>query len=134
MINPTLVSFLSWRGFRASVLLFVLWLAASSASAAPCSQTNSQRDAWVTQRVDALIRAARALYENDKAQKAYERVVGDISATMKRCRIAEDSSFVARYPEFVEYVKALSISQLSDHELGFIVPDKVYFAETSKYV
>ena len=81
-----------------------------------------------------MIRAARALYENDKAQRAYERVVDDISATMKRCRMSEDSAFVNRYPEFVEYVKALSISQLSDHELGFIVPDKVYFAETSKYV
>jgi hypothetical protein len=122
------------RGFRAGVLLFAFWLAAASVSAAPCSQTNSQKDAWVTQRVDALIRAARALYENDKAQRAYERVVDDISATLKRCRMAEDSAFVARYPEFVEYVQALSISQLSDHELGFIVPDKVYFAETSKYV
>ena len=71
------------RGFRAGLLLFAFWLAASSVSAAPCSQTNSQRDAWVTQRVDTLIRAARALYENDKAQKAYERVVDDISATMK---------------------------------------------------
>jgi hypothetical protein len=122
------------RGFRAGLLLFAFWLAANSVSAAPCSQTSSQRDVWVTQKVDALIRAARALYENDKAQKAYERVVEDISATMKRCRMAEESAFVARYPEFVEYVKALSISQLSDHELGFIVPDKVYFAETSKYV
>src|SRR6266852_1363772 len=128
------VSFAGRQGFRAGVLLFSFWLTALSASAAPCSQTNSQRDAWVTQRVDALIRAARALYENDKAQRAYERLVDDIADTMKRCRMPEDSAFVARYPEFVEYVKALSISQLSDHWLGFIVPDKVYFAETSKYV
>jgi hypothetical protein len=127
------VSFAGRRGFRAGVLFFTFWLAANSVAAAPCSQTNSQRDAWVTQSVNALIRAARALYENDKAQKAYERVVDDISATMKRCRMAEDGAFVARYPEFVEYVKALSISQLSDHELGFIVPDKVYFAETREY-
>jgi hypothetical protein len=122
------------RGFRASVLLFSFWLAASSLSAAPCSQTNSQRDAWVTQTVDALIRAARAVYENDKARRAYERVVDDIAATMRQCRMEEDSAFVARYPEFVEYVKALSLSRLSDHELGFIVPDKVYFAETREYV
>ncbi len=128
------VLFAGRRGLRAGLLLFAFWLVANSASASPCSQTNSQQDAWVTQRVDTLIRAARALYENDKAQKSYERVVDDISATMKRCRMAEDSAFVARYPEFVEYAKALSISQLSDHELGFIVPDKVYFAETSKYV
>ena len=126
--------FLNQRGFRAGALLFAFWLAAASVSATPCSQTSSQRDAWVTQSVDVLIRAARTLYENDKAQKVYERVVDDISATMKRCRMAEDSAFVARYPEFVEYVQALAISQLDDHELGFIVPDKVYFAETSKYV
>jgi len=127
------VFFAGRRGFRAGVLLFAIWLAASSVSAAPCSQTNPQRDAWVTQRVDVLIRAARASYENDKAQKAYERVVDDLSATMKRCRMTEDSAFVARYPEFVEYMKALAISQLDDHELGFIVPDKVYFAETRTY-
>src|SRR5438876_5744683 len=86
------VLFAGRRGFRAGVLLFAFWLAASSASATPCNQTNSQKDAWVTQRVDALIRAAGALYENDKAQSAYERVVDDISATMNRCRMAEDSA------------------------------------------
>src|SRR5258705_7395191 len=125
------VLFAGRRGFRAGALLFAFWLATISVAAVPCSQTNSQKDAWVTQRVDVLIRAARALYENDKAQKAYERVVDEISATMKRCRMTEDSSFVSRYPEFVEYLQLLSISQLSDHELGFIVPEKVYFAETS---
>src|SRR5882762_9512188 len=93
--------FAGQQSFRAGLLLFAFWLAASSVSAAPCSQTNSQRDVWVTQRVDALIRAARALYENDKAQRAYERVVNDIDATMQRCRMTEDSAFVARYPEFV---------------------------------
>jgi hypothetical protein len=127
------VLFKGRRGFRAGVLLCAFWLAASSVLALPCSQTNSQRDTWVTQRVDVLIRSARALYENDKAQKPYERVVADISGTMKRCRMAEDSAFAARYPEFVGYVQALSISQQSDHELGFIVPDKVYFAETRTY-
>jgi hypothetical protein len=131
MNNPVLL--VGQRGFRAGLLLFAFWLATSSLSAAPCSQTDTQRDAWVTQRVDILIRAARALYENDKAQKAYERVVDDISATMKRCRMAENTAFVARYPEFVEYVQALAISRLGDHELGFIVPDKVYFAETRAY-
>ena len=127
------VLFAGRRGFRAGVVLFAFWLAASSASATPCNRTNSQKDAWVTQRVDALIRAAGALYENDKAQSAYERVVDGISATMNRCRMAEDSAFVARYPEFVAYVQALAISQMDDHELGFIVPDKVYFAETRTY-
>ena len=126
--------FAGQRGFRASVLLFSFWLAVSSLSAAPCSRTNSQQDAWVLARINALVRVARAAYENDKAQRAYGRVLDDISATMRQCRMAEDSAFVTRYPEFVEYVKTLSLSRLSDHELGFIVPDKVYFAETREYV
>jgi hypothetical protein len=127
------VSFAGQRGFRAGVLLLSFWLVMSSVSAAPCSRTISQQDAWVLARVNALVRMARAAYENDGAERPYERVVDDIAATIKRCRMAEDSAFVARYPEFVENVKALSLSQLSDHELGFIVPDKVYFAETGKY-
>src|SRR5712692_3490675 len=126
--------FAGQRGFRASVLLFSFWLAVSSLSAAPCSRTNSQQDAWVLARINALVRVARAAYENDKAQRAYGRVLDDIAATMRQCRMTEDSAFVARYPEFVEYMKTLSLSQLSDHELGFIVPDKVYFAETRTYV
>src|ERR1700674_2778980 len=62
MMNYSVLS-LNRRGFRACLLLFAFGLASSSLSAAPCSQTNSQQDAWVTQRVDALIRTARALYE-----------------------------------------------------------------------
>lgn len=105
----------------------------SSLSAAPCSRIRSQRDAWVNARINALVRSARAAYENDRAQPAYERVVDDIAATIKQCHLSEDSAFVNRYPEFVEYVKLLSLSLLDDHELGFIVADKVYFAETSRY-
>ncbi|HVS20468.1 MAG TPA: hypothetical protein VHD88_01405, partial [Pyrinomonadaceae bacterium] len=57
------VLFAGQRGFRVGVIIFSLWLVASSVSAAPCGQTNSQRDLWVTQNVNVLIRAARALYE-----------------------------------------------------------------------
>src|SRR5713226_365579 len=127
------VLYASQRGFRAGLLLFAFCVAVSSVSAAPCSRTGSQQDAWVLARVNALVRAARAVYENDKAQRAYERVLDDIAATMRQCRMTEDSAFVTRYPEFVEYVNILSLSLLSDHELGFIVADRVYFAETSRY-
>src|SRR6266852_7459509 len=54
------VLFARRQGFRAGALLFAFCLTASSASAAPCSQTTSQRESWVRQKVDALIRAALA--------------------------------------------------------------------------
>jgi hypothetical protein len=127
------VSYPSQRGFRTGVFLFSFWLAAANLSAAPCSRTNSQQDAWVTQRVNALVRAAHTAYVSDRAQLVYERVVDEIAATMRQCRMSEDGAFVNRYPEFVEYVKILALSHLSDHELGFVVADKVYFAETSHY-
>ncbi len=122
------------RGFRVGVFFFSLWLAGSSLSAAPCSHTDAQRDAWVLEKINGLVRTARAAYENDRAQRAYERLVDGIAAMLKQCRMTDDSAFVTRYPEFVEYVKLLALANLDDHELGFIVPDKVYFAETREYV
>ena len=121
------------QGLRASAILFWFCLSVPHLSAAPCSRTISQQEAWVAQRVNALVRAARATYENERAQPVYERVLDEISGTMKQCRMSEDDAFVNRYPEFVEYVKILSPSLLSDHELGFVVADRVYFAETSHY-
>src|SRR5205085_9980585 len=84
--------------------------------------------------VDALIRSAHALYENENAQTVYDRVLGEIARTMNRCSLVDGSAFAIRYPEFVGYVKALSLARLDDHELGFNVSDEVYFAETQKYV
>src|SRR5207237_4208896 len=46
----------------------------------------------------------------------------------------QDQVFVARYREFVDYFKVVSLDRLSDHELGFSVPDEQYFAETRQYV
>lgn len=121
------------RKFRASALIFSFWLAVSNLSAAPCSRTSTQQDSWVARRVNALVRAARAAYENDEARQSYERVLDEIAGTIKRCRVGEDRDFVGRYPEFVEYVRLLSLSQKEDHELGFEVSDQVYFAETGRY-
>ena len=124
----------SRRRFRASVLLFSFCLVVSNLSAAPCSRTSSQQDVWVARRVNALVRAARTAYENDEARRSYERVLDKIAGTIKQCRLTDDRDFAGRYPEFVEYVKLLSLSRKKDHELGFEVSDKVYFAETSEYV
>jgi hypothetical protein len=124
---------------RASALVFSFWLAlsnlsvVSNLSAAPCSQTSTQQDLWVAERVSALVRAARAAYENHRARQRYERVLDEIAGTIKQCRKADDHDFLSRYPEFVEYVKVLSLSRQDDHELGFEVSDQVYFAETGRY-
>lgn len=102
--------------------------------AAPCDQVKAQRDTWVLGRVNALIRAARAAYERDSAQTAYERQLDSITATMRQCGLTRDDDFVKRYPEFIQFVTTLSLERQSGHELGFTVADKVYFAETRKYV
>ena len=109
-------------------------LGASSIPAAPCDRIKSQKDAWVLGRVNALIIAARAAYERDSAQTAYERLLDNITATMRQCSLEKENDFVKRYPEFVDYVTTLSLDLQDDHELGFTVPDKVYFAETRQYV
>ena len=100
----------------------------------PCDRIKSQKDAWVLGRVNALIIAARAAYERDSAQTAYERLLDNVTGTMRQCGLEKENDFVKRYPEFVDYVTTLSLDRQDDHELGFIVPDKVYFAETRQYV
>ncbi len=121
-------------GARTGALVLCCLFAASAISAAPCDRIKSQRDAWVVGRVNALVLAARGAYENDRAQKAYERVLDGIALTIQQCRLAQEKDFVARYPEFVEYIKTLSLDRQPDHELGFSVPDSVYFSETRPYV
>ena len=120
--------------FRPIALVFSFWLVVSHLSAAPCGPTKSQRDAWVARSVNALVRTARAAYEDENAQRAHDRVLDKIVGTLKQCHLTDDKDFVSRYSEFVEYVKALSLARQKDHELGFEVSDQVYFAETREYV
>jgi len=53
---------------------------------------------------------------------------------MRKCGLTPQSDFAKRYPEFVQFVNTLSLELDSNHELGFTVPDSVYFAETRQYV
>ena len=105
-----------------------------SASATSCARVRSRLDAWVETKVDALVLAAHAAYENDGAEQRYERVVKGTAETIRECRLSDDQNFVSHYREFVGYVEAADIAQLRDHELGFLVPDKQYFEETRQYV
>ena len=79
------------------------------------------------------MRSAYAAYRSESAQTRHQRVVDGLGNTIQRCRLAGDAGLSPRYPEFFEYVKLLSIAGRDDHELGFEIPDKDYFAETSQY-
>jgi hypothetical protein len=102
----------------------------ASASPSTCARVKSQPEAWVASRVDALVVAAHAAYEDDEALPAYQRELGEIAGTIRRCELSRDEDFASRYRELVEYVEAASLDQSPDHELGFAVPDRQYFAET----
>jgi hypothetical protein len=120
----------SWLGIAA----LVLFVAETALPAVPCNQIKSDPNAWVTGRVNAFVLAARRAYESDRAQDAYGRVLDSITRALEQCRLADDSDFARRYPEFVGYIKTLSLERKPDHELGFNVPDSVYFSETRAYV
>ena len=115
-------------------LALILLFAVSGRSITPCEQINPQRDVWVAGRINALVLAARAAYESDRAQPAYDRVVDTTVGALRRCGLEKNDAFVTRYREFVDYLKLLALGRLPDHELGFIVTDKQYFEETRQYV
>jgi hypothetical protein len=119
---------------RANVIVVSLLLCGTVAQAAPCAKVKSKPDAWVATEVDALVRAAHAAYENDDALPAYERVLDEINAALGQCQLAHDENFISRHRSFVEYVDAASLDRQPDHEMGFNVPDKQYFAETRQLV
>ncbi|HEV7505716.1 MAG TPA: hypothetical protein VGS07_12465 [Thermoanaerobaculia bacterium] len=102
----------------------------ASASPSTCVRVKSQPQAWVASRVDALVVAAHAAYEDDEALPAYQRELGEIAGTIRRCELSRDEDFASRYRELVEYVEAAALDRSPDHELGFAVPDRQYFAET----
>jgi len=99
-----------------------------------CSIIKSDSDRWVTRRIDALVGTAHSAYESDDALPAYHRVLDGINRTLQRCKLSEDSDFINRHREFVEYVATISLDRKPDHELGFNVPDKQYFEETRSFV
>ena len=88
----------------------------------------------MTLRVDSLVRAAYAAYQNEKSQKLYARAVKQIDTAIDQCHLRHDPDFAQLYSDFVEYVRLLSLAQTDDHELGFEVSDERYFAETAHYV
>jgi hypothetical protein len=124
-----------FMSFRLALIVFGLLVVCRVADAAPsCAGVKSQTDAWVTAKVNALVRTAHAAYENDDALPAYERTLDEINATLRQCKLSQDESFLHRHRALVEYVEAASLDRQPDHELGFNVPDRQYFAETRPFV
>ena len=120
---------------RLSIIGFCLLLfGAIDCSATSCERLESQPDAWVTAKADALVRAAHSAFNDDETLPAYYKVLDGIAETIQRCDLSHDGDFVGHYREFVDYVVTASLGRLLDHELGFNVPDKRYFEETRDLV
>ena len=122
------------RIMRLSAIVFCLFVLANVAQGSPCARLKSQPEAWVNAKVDAFVSAARAAYQSDNALPAYEKVLDGITASIRQCKLAEDDTFRSRYGVFVEYMQAAALDRHPNHELGFVVPDEQYFAETRQYV
>jgi hypothetical protein len=118
----------------AALIVGCFLLVGNAAPTTPCARLKARPDAWVAKNVNALVVAARAAYESDNALPAYERVLDGITNTIKRCRLSDDHTFSGRYQAFVEYVDTASLDRRPDHELGFLVTDEQYFAETRQFV
>ncbi len=103
------------------------------ASAVNCPHEGIQADGWVERAINSVVRSAYAAYLNEAAQTRYQRVVDNIAATIERCSLDKNTELSQRYPEFFQYLKLLSLAGKGDHELGFEVSDKQYFAETSQF-
>jgi hypothetical protein len=96
--------------------------------------SESESDAWVLKQVDRLVSAARAAYEGVGALPAYKKLLAEIAKTVEQRRRSGDEEFPSRYRQFVDFIEAVSLDLKSDHQLGFNVTDKQYFAETRPYV
>ncbi|MEA2206121.1 MAG: hypothetical protein QOE77_2897 [Blastocatellia bacterium] len=115
-------------------MLLWLLLCAAGVSAAPCGRVKVNPDRWVSANVNALVSSARAAFDSDDAQTAYEAVLDRIANSIHRCRLADDARFASRYQRFLDYVAVLSLDRQPDHDLGFTVSNAQYFAETSQYL
>lgn len=99
-----------------------------------CERLLTKPDAWVTARTDAFVLAARRAYNSDDALDAYEKLLSRIAGDLRRCKVMNDESLLKRYRPFVNYIELASLELKPDHELGLLVSDEQYFAETRQFV
>jgi len=117
-----------------AVLPMLLWLSAAGVNAAPCERVKSNPDSWASANVNALVISARAAFDRDEAQAAYEKVLDRISNEIRQCSLGEEPRFTGRYQRFLDYVAVLSLDRRPDHDLGFTVPNSQYFREANEYL
>ena len=120
--------------FRRIIAISLQLFIAQCAIGAPCVQPRTRQEVWVTQNVDSLIRSARLAFDDEKNETRYHSIVDRIARTVSQCQLDADPTYLQRYPRFLNYIATLSQLRRSDHELGFEVPDKQYFADTQPYV
>lgn len=97
-------------------------------------QADDQSDQWTLNQIDRLVSAAHAACESNPRLPAYHKLLRQLTTTMEREKLRENADFLRRWPRFVEYVETASLDTRPDHQLGFNVTDKRYFAETRNYV
>ena len=119
---------------RVCIITAALLFSAHNIAARSCPTTISQQATWTNANIDLLIQSARTAYEKESGESSYKQTLNRIANTIKQCKLGEDEGFARRYSTFLEYIRVLSLEQQKDHELGFEVPDQVYFAETQSYV
>jgi hypothetical protein len=119
-------------GFRLGAILFSLILIGESFLASSSTRHNDT-DSWVRSRIDALVIAARAAFENDDDLPPYQKLLKSIVRTIRVRALLRDEKFTNRYRNFLDYVQEASFDQLPGHELGFSSSDRQYFAETKQY-
>src|SRR3954470_7022742 len=118
------------RAFQICCLLLI----ADAGVAAPCASIKARPYAWIKTRTDALVNSAHAAFDDEKNLPAYNRTVTAIAQAIEQCKLQQNTTITERFPEFFQYISALSLVQQSDHELGFKVTDKQYFQETRQFV
>jgi hypothetical protein len=119
---------------RIAVGVVVLLLATNAAGASGCAPLQAQPDGWIATQIDVLVRTANAAYQSDNALRAYEKTLDRINNTILKCGLSSDPQLSRRHRTFFDYVAAASLDRQPDHELGFLVPDEQYFAETRQFV
>jgi hypothetical protein len=133
--KPRRIVLASLLGHSISRLCCLALLSATTAaSPATCGAIKAEAERWVTGRVDALVIAARGAYRSDRGIRAYDRVLDGITGTIRDCKLKDDRRFLDRYRVFVDYVETAALERDPEHELGFLVSDQQYFAETFPFV